>query len=70
MTAKGHKIAWNTNWTNFQIFLDYNKVFCRKIVHQRLFIMGISPLSLSGAGSGFNVARNLSFDKNLAELCI
>src|SRR5439155_11190857 len=29
----------------------------------------ISPLSLSGVCSGFNVARNLSFDRDLAGLC-
>ena len=36
---------------------------------QRAFITGISPLSLSGVGSGFNVARNLSLHKDLAGLC-
>src|SRR2546421_501174 len=36
---------------------------------RRAFITGISPLSLSGVGSGFNVARNLSFHKDLAGLC-
>jgi hypothetical protein len=36
---------------------------------QRVFITGISPLSLSGVGSGFNVARNVSFHPRLAGLC-
>ncbi|KIX04032.1 uncharacterized protein Z518_07585 [Rhinocladiella mackenziei CBS 650.93] len=36
---------------------------------QRIFITGISPLSLSQVGSGFNIARNLSFHKDLAQLC-
>jgi len=36
---------------------------------QRVFITGISPLSLSGLSSGFNVARNLSFHQDLAGLC-
>jgi len=36
---------------------------------QRCFITGISPLSLTDIGSGFNVARNISFDKDVAGLC-
>src|SRR6059058_2081694 len=36
---------------------------------QRAFITGISPLSLTDIGSGFNIARNLSFDEDLAGLC-
>jgi hypothetical protein len=36
---------------------------------KRIFITGISPLSLSDAGSSFNIARNVSFDKRLAGLC-
>ena len=36
---------------------------------QKVFITGISPLSLSGVGSAFNVARNLSFHQDLAGLC-
>jgi hypothetical protein len=36
---------------------------------KRIFITGISPLSLSGVGSAFNVARNLSFHRELAGLC-
>jgi hypothetical protein len=35
----------------------------------RTFITGISPLSLTNVGSGFNVARNISSDKNVAGLC-
>jgi hypothetical protein len=36
---------------------------------RRIFITGISPLSLSSVGSAFNVGRNLSFDRDLAGLC-
>ena len=36
---------------------------------RRVFITGISPLSLSSVGSSFNVLTNLSFDKDLASLC-
>ncbi len=36
---------------------------------RKTFITGISPLSLSALGSAFNVARNLSFSKELAGLC-
>jgi hypothetical protein len=36
---------------------------------ERAFITGISPLSLSGYGSAFNVATNVSFHQNLAGLC-
>jgi hypothetical protein len=35
----------------------------------RVFITGISPLSLTDISSGFNVARNLSFNSNIAGLC-
>ena len=36
---------------------------------EKIFITGISPLSLSGLGSAFNIARNLSFHQDLAGLC-
>jgi hypothetical protein len=36
---------------------------------KRIFITGISPLSLSDLGSGLNITRNLSFDEDLAGLC-
>ena len=35
----------------------------------RAFITGISPLSLTDISSGFNVARNLSFDQDVSGLC-
>ena len=36
---------------------------------RRMFITGISPLSLTDIGSGFNVAANISFDERAAGLC-
>ena len=36
---------------------------------QRMFITGISPLSVSAFASSFNMTRNLSFHKDLAGLC-
>jgi hypothetical protein len=36
---------------------------------RKAFITGIAPLSLAGAGSGFNVAKNLSSSANAAGLC-
>jgi Predicted AAA-ATPase len=36
---------------------------------EKIFVTGISPLSLSGVGSAYNIARNLSFHQDLAGLC-
>jgi hypothetical protein len=36
---------------------------------KKVFITGISPLSLSSLGSAFNLSRNVSFHQNLAGLC-
>ena len=44
------------------------KLLCSQEI-RKVFITGISPLSLSGIGSAFNVARNLSFHQDLAGLC-
>src|SRR5436305_7876138 len=44
------------------------KLLCSQEI-RKVFITGISPLSLSGVGSAFNVARNLSFHQDLAGLC-
>src|SRR2546429_8013854 len=44
------------------------KLLCTQGI-RKVFIAGISPLSLSGIGSAFNVARNLSFHQDLAGLC-
>ena len=50
-------------WSTVKSLLGPNKGI------SRAFITGISPLSLSGIGSGFNVARDISFDKDVAGLC-
>ena len=52
----------------FRSFWSTVKLLCTQGI-QRIFITGISPLSLSGFGSAFNVARNLSFHQDLAGLC-
>jgi hypothetical protein len=36
---------------------------------RRVFITGISPLSLSSVGSSFNILSNVSFDRDLSGLC-
>ena len=36
---------------------------------QKVFIAGISPLSLNDVANGFNVATNLSFNAVISELC-
>jgi hypothetical protein len=52
----------------FRSFWCMVKRYCAQGI-QRVFITGISPLSLSGIGSAFNVARNLSFHERLTGLC-
>jgi hypothetical protein len=69
-TVEPHKIIWNGTKVGytFRSFWSTVKSLCSQGI-QRVFITGISPLSLSGVGSGFNVARNLSFHPHLAGLC-
>ena len=50
-------------WSMVKSLLDPTKGI------SRTFIIGISPLSLTDIGSGFNVGRNLSFDDDVAGLC-
>ena len=50
-------------WSTVKSLLGPNKGI------SRAFITGISPLSLAGVGSGFNVARDISFDEDVAGLC-
>lgn len=50
-------------WSTVKSLLGPNKGI------PRVFITGILPLSLAGIGSGFNVARDISFDKDVAGLC-
>jgi hypothetical protein len=70
-TAGGPKIAWDNTAVGrtFKSFWSTIKVLSRDGLIPRIFITGVSPLSLSSLGSAFNVARNLSFHKDLAGLC-
>jgi hypothetical protein len=70
-TVGGPKTAWeDTNvGRTFKSFWATIKSLGGEGIIQRIFITGISPLSLSSLGSAFNVARNVSFDKDLAGLC-
>jgi hypothetical protein len=70
-TAGGRRIAWDDTAVGrtFKSFWSTIKALGRDGFIRRIFITGISPLSLSSVGSGFNVARNLSFDVDLTGLC-
>ena len=70
-TAGEPKIAWEGTavGSTFKSFWSTVKSMGRDGFIRRVFITGISPLSLSGIGSAFNVARNLSFHQDLAGLC-
>ena len=70
-TVEGHKIAWEETAVGrtFKSFWSTIKSLGTDSIIERVFITGISPLSLTGVGSGFNVARNLTFHKDLAGLC-
>jgi len=70
-TAGGPKIAWEDTAVGrtFKSFWATIKSLGTDGIIQRVFITGISPLSLSVLGSGFNVVRNVSFDRDLAGLC-
>jgi len=69
-TVEPHKTVWNDTQVGqtFGSFWSTVKSLCSQGI-QRVFITGISLLSLSGISSGFNVARNLSFHPHLAGLC-
>jgi Predicted AAA-ATPase len=68
--AEPHKTTLDSTAVEytFRSFWSTVKSLCSQKI-ERVFITGISPLSLSGIGSGFNVARNLSFHPHLAGLC-
>ena len=53
----------------FKSFWSMVKSLAQQAKMERAFITGISPLSLSGYGSAFNVATNESFHEKLAGLC-
>ena len=69
--TEGPKITWEDTAVGrtFKSFWATIKSLCTDSFIKRTFITGISPLSLSTLGSAFNVARNLSFDRDLAGLC-
>ena len=71
ITAEGPKIAWEETAVGhtFKSFWTSIKSLSINSIIKRVFITGISPLSLSSVDSGFNVARNLSFHGDLASLC-
>jgi hypothetical protein len=68
--AEPHKttLEGTTVGETFRSFWSMVKLLCTQGI-KRIFITDISPLSLSGMGSAFNVARNLSFHRGLAGLC-
>jgi hypothetical protein len=70
-TGGGSKIAWEDTDVGhtFKTFWATMKSLGAEGIIRRIFITGISPLSLSNLGSAFNVARNLSFHRDLAGLC-
>jgi len=70
-TVGGSKIACEDTAVGrtFKSFWATIKSLGAEGIIRRIFITGISPLSLSSLGSAFNVARNLSFHQDLAGLC-
>ncbi len=69
--TEGPKISWENTAVEgtFTSFWATIKALCAKDFIQRIFITGISPLSLSSLGSAFNISRNLSFHRDLSGLC-
>jgi len=61
------KTAWEgtTVGQTFKSCWATVKSLCTDGFIQRLFITGISPLSLSGVGSACNIVRNVSFQPNV-----
>ena len=69
-TVEPHKTALDGSPVEetFRSFWSTVKLLFKKGI-EKVFITGISPLSLSGIGSAFNIARNVSFHPHLAGLC-
>ena len=69
-TVEPHKIVWKDTEVGktFTSFWSMVKSLCSEGI-KKVFITGISPLSLSYVNSGFNIAKNVSFDPRLARLC-
>src|SRR6267378_5733820 len=65
---------YGTSWggtaveETFKSFWSMVKVLYTEGI-EKVFITGISPLSLTDIGSGFNVGRNLSYNKDVAAVC-
>ncbi|KIX05369.1 uncharacterized protein Z518_06241 [Rhinocladiella mackenziei CBS 650.93] len=70
-TARETGVDWDDTQVGrtFKSFWSMMKRLCARGDIRRIFITGISPLSLSSLGSAFNVTKNVSFNKNLAGLC-
>jgi hypothetical protein len=70
-TIEPRKTPWEDTalGRTFTSFWSMVKSLGLRGMFRRAFITGISPLSLSGIGSAFNVARNVSFHQDLAGLC-
>jgi len=70
-TAGEPKIAWEGTavGSTFKSFWSTVKELSCDGFIRRIFITGISPLSLSGVGSSFNILSNVSFDRDLSGLC-
>jgi Predicted AAA-ATPase len=70
-TVGGSKTAWEDTpvGLTFKTFWATMKSLSTTGFIQKIFVTGISPLSLSNLGSAFNVTRNLSFHKDLVGLC-
>jgi len=70
-TAGEPKIAWEGTavGSTFKSFWSTVKSLSGDGFIRRIFITGISPLSLSSVGSSFNILSNVSFDRDLSELC-
>jgi hypothetical protein len=70
-TAGESKIAWEGTavGSTFKSFWSTVKSMGRDGFIRRVFVTSVSPLSLSGVGSSFNVLSNVSFDRDLAGLC-
>jgi hypothetical protein len=68
--AESYKTTWDNTAVGytFKTFWSVVKLLCSREI-KRVFITGISPLSLSGVSSAFNMAANLSFHPSLAGLC-
>jgi hypothetical protein len=68
--VKPHKTTWDNTAVGetFRSFWSMVKLLYTEGI-ERVFITGISPLSLSDLGSAFNIARNLLFHQDLAGLC-